>query len=356
MTAPFARPIALKLAAGVLFLLALSGGPALGVTHLKSGQVPPPIALDTLAGQRFTLESAHGRPLVLIFGELYHERTLRACGEIRSVLESEALSDHAVASALVIAQDAPIEQLKADAAKDQSLPPTILHDVTRKAYGDYRVSVMPSVVIINGEGRVVHAVPGYTARLKDIVADAVKVASGEMSAERFEQLLHPAEESIDESQVKAARISSLARQLARRGLDAMAEEKYAEALGLAPKYAPAQLGLAMLMLRKSDLARAEAAFRTAMDTDPKSVEASLGLAYVQTLRGGDELADARDVVLGVLQADPEEPRAYYLLGLIHQQRAETDDAIAAFRKASELLMARRESWNLIPGNLNDEPE
>jgi len=339
--------IAWALAALVLLLLVpLQRGVA--VTHLERGDRPPDLTLETLAGEPVTLNDQRGRPVIIVFGELYHERTLAACGDIARVLESDALATRSISVLLVVAQDAPTPALTKQ-ARDPRLPSTILHDVRREAYGDYRVAVMPSVVIIDGEGRVVHALAGYTARLKDIVNDALLVATGASSYEEFERGLRPAPAPIDEARVRAARVTSLARQLSRRGLNDLAVEKYREALDIASDYAPARLGLATAMLDTGRLADAEREFRGVIVADSSSVEASLGLAYVLTLRGGAELKEARAIVRHLLKNDPREPRAHYVLGLVQQQAGEIDDAIVSFRKSAELLMSRRQAWNVVPG-------
>jgi tetratricopeptide (TPR) repeat protein len=332
--------------AGLALLLGLAQ-PGAAVTHLKHGDQPPPLALATLDGDRVSLADHRGEAIVVVFGELYHEKTLQACGALRRVLAADAMASFPVATLLVIAQDAPVDELRAR-ADDPRLPPTILHDVDRTAYGDYRVAVMPSVVIVDADGRVVHAVAGYTARFGDIVADALLVAAGALDYERFAERLHPAAEPVDEAVVRAGRITNLARQLARRGLRTLAQEKYHEALELAPDHAPARLGLAMTLLETRRLSDAEREFRAALEASPELLEASLGLAYVQTLRGGDELSEAAGALERLLRDHPNEPRAHYLLGLVHQQRDESDEAIASLRRSAELMMSRRDAWTVVP--------
>jgi len=331
----------------ILAILIMLVAPAVAATHLKRGDLPPSFTLDSLDGERVSLADRRGHPIVLVFGELYHDKTLEACGEIGRALKSDALASHAITMLLVVAQRAPVEDLRARAT-DPRLPALILHDADRGVYADYRVAVMPSVVIIDAKGRVVHAVAGHSARFADIVTDALHVAAGELSFEQFEKMLHPTADAADETMIRASRITSLARQLARRGLGRLAEEKYQEALAIAPDYPPARIGFAMILLEMDRLSAAEREFRTALAVNPASLEAALGLAYVQTLRGGAELDAARQSIRDLLRDHPSEPRAHYLLGIIQQNRDEKDDAIASFRKSTELLMNRRETWTVIP--------
>jgi tetratricopeptide (TPR) repeat protein len=337
-------------AAGVVLSVA---SPAGGVTHLERGVEAPPVALPTIRGTSTSLQELRGRTVVLVFGELYHEKTLLVCGEIRNALAEDPLAGQIIAPVLVVARDAPESEL-AEQARDPRLPRRILLDRERAAYGAYRVSVMPSCVVIDANGRVVHAVAGYTSRLADILADAMLVAVGDLAAGEFDRRLRPGPDGApDESVLRASRIESLARQLVRRGLNELAEEKYREALALAPEHVPARLGLGMLLLERRQLAAAEEQYRAVLAADEGSTDATLGLAYIQTLRGGAELEEAERTLRGVLVANPAEARAHYLIGLIHQDRGEHEAAGAAFRKAAELLMSRRDAWSVNPGKHDD---
>jgi Flp pilus assembly protein TadD len=176
------------------------------------------------------------------------------------------------------------------------------------------------------------------------VGDATLVSEGVLSPDQFRKTLRPEATEVSREQSRAARLTNLARQLLRRGLPDLAEEKYHEALELMPTYVPARLGLGLLKLRRGRLAEAELEFRTVLGSEPKSLDARLGLAYVQVLRGGEEVGEAETMLHGILAGNPPEPRAHFLLGLIHQQRSEPDEAAASFRKAAEFLMSQRGTW------------
>ncbi|MEI8198373.1 MAG: tetratricopeptide repeat protein, partial [Phycisphaerae bacterium] len=197
------------------------------------------------------------------------------------------------------------------------------------------------VVVIDKAGHVVLARAGMTPQFSDNLSDALLYAAGKLSLEQYELTLHPkAQPAANESDpaVKAGRIAGLAQQLARRGLDDMAAEKYAEALQLDPKQPGAHLGFGMLQLKRGKLAEAEVQFKLLLEQDPKSLEAKLGLAFVQTSRGGGELDLAEQSVREILVANPTLARGHYLLGLIAQQRKKPEEAAQSFKKAAEILM------------------
>jgi len=318
---------------------------AAGVVHLHRGDVPPGIDLTDLGGRHVRTADLAGRTVVLVFGELYHDKTLSACHDLYSATSEGALADRSIARLLIVGQDAPASALQ-ERAVDAGPGWTVLQDRGRAEFGAYRVSVLPSVVVLDRGGRVVHAVAGYGERFKDVTTDAILVAEGLLGAEAFERTLHPDRDQADPAQARAGRLASLARQLADRGMDDAARAKYEEALAVVPGFAPARLGLAALLLRGGRLAEAEQGFRDVIAVEPHDLEARLGLAYVLVLRGGDELAEAETIVHAVLANRAGEPRAHYLAGMIHQQRGEVAEAAASFRAAAELLMNRR--WDLVP--------
>lgn len=305
------------------------------------GSVAPVLELSDLDGTPFDPDRVKGRVYVLIFGELYHQPTRQGCGEVDRVLNDPRLSGDTITPILIIAQDASRLDLKTQ-ADSLGLAGMILHDPERKAFAEYRVSVMPTVVVVGPDGKVVYSLAGLTPRFGDILTDALLVGLGRLSMDRFAEALHPTtESSLTEEQIRANRVTQLARQLGRRGLDEMADEKYHEALTLWPQSVEARLGLGRLDLKRGRIADAEAQFRAVLATSPNVVEATLGVAYVQTVRGGDELVEAERMVREVLDRDNSQPRAHYLLGRINEQRGKMTEAAANYKRAAELLLERQ---------------
>jgi peroxiredoxin/TolA-binding protein len=308
------------------------------VTHLKRGEEAPAFTLNDMAADAVSTEKLRGTILVTVFGEPFHDRTRQACSEIEAILNDPRLKGLPIRSVLVTAQQIKPEDLRLEAG--QRLPTTILRDPDRRVFGQYRVAVLPSVVVIDKEGRVVHAAAGHTARLADVVLDSLLFASGKLSAEQLDKALNPEPTTAATSDFRAERTLQLARQLARRGMDELAMEKHLEALQLDPKLMAAHLDLGMLLLKQRRLADAEAQFRAVLSEQPTSMQAQLGLAFVQTQRGGRELDEAEKTVRELLARNPNLARAHYLLGLISEQRNKSDDAAASFKKAAQLLMER----------------
>ena len=336
------RPVPLAVAAG-----AALAAPALAVMHLSRGDTAPALALPDLDGRMVKTADVRGKVLVLVFGELYHGRTLEACRQLRSVLDGAKLRDRPVVSLLVVSQDREPAALR-QAADGKPVPAVILHDRTRAASEAYRVAVLPSVVVVAGDGRVVHALAAMTTQFADVLLDALLLATGQIDADAFDARRSPGGAAgADMVTVRAERLTQLARQLARRGLAELAEQKYGEALDVEPAHAAAHLGLGVLEQRRGRLAEAEKHFGAVLEHEADSVDAALGLAFVHIARGGDELRGARGLVTRLLARNPLRPRAHYLLGLVEEKQGNVAQAAASFKQAAELLMEQSD-WEPTP--------
>lgn len=313
--------------------------PACAVTHLKRGDDAPQVELTDATGAAISTDSLRGRTVVLIFGELYHGKTVEACVKIHQAIADERLRGEPIRPLLIVSQQMNPDQLHEMARDNEHALPTILHDVDREVFATYRVAVLPSVVVIDPEGRVAHVIASMTTDFADRVTDALLLATGKITNEQFEARSHPqVEPGLTGDQARAHRLTMLAGQLSARGLVALAEQKYAESLELDPRQTAAWVGMGTLKLKRGRLSEAEQQFRKALEQDPQSTDAALGLAFVMTRRGGDELPEARKLTRKVIANDPSQPRAHYLLGLIHEQLGDSEAASDSFKRAAELLL------------------
>lgn len=114
-----------------------------------------------------------------------------------------------------------------------------------------------------------------------------------------------------------------------------AEREFGRALGLNPNYAPIHeyYGWYLISMRRMDEANREG--RRAVELDPLSAEIHTMLGwYSYFARGYDQAA--AELHTG-LELDPGYWFGYYVLGQVLAQRGRIDDAMAAQRKAAEIL-------------------
>jgi len=331
-----ARTLSLQALAAAVAVIA---APLAGAASPPRGSDAPPITLKSLDGAEVSTAKLAPKPLVLIFGETNHDGTKQACADVLDAIKDPRLGA-APAAVLVTARDVPEAQMKEESQHGR-FPPFILRDTKREAFGAYRVLVMPSVVVVDGKGKVVHAMPGFLPRFKEILGEALLVASGKETAEQLDQVIAGPAPSADPDAIRAERLTHLGIELARRGVYDAAEARFGEAIALAPTHNGARLGLADLLVRQNRLSDAEPLYRSVLGSNPQSLEAALGLALVQAKRGGDELPKAEAAVRALVEKDPSSARAQYILGLVLETKADMPAALAAFKKAAELALEQR---------------
>ncbi len=304
------------------------------------GSVAPAFALESLHSERVTLEQFAEKPVVLIFGDLRHEGAKKASSEVLRVLKDPRLVKQGIVPIFVTAESTPLEEMQ-ELVEGGNFPVLVLHDPHRDAFGAYKILVVPSVVVVDGNGIVVYAMPGFLPRFVDLLTQSLLVSTGQMTDEVFEASIDAKNGApvADPNALRAERLVHLGEQLLKHGLDEMAEARFREAVQLMPGYEPARLALGEQYRTGGKIDDAEAQFRAILDENPDSVAGALALARVQIDRGGDSLNQAEATIRAVLARLPETPRAHYQLGLIYESRGYLFAAAASYRKAAELLLA-----------------
>lgn len=300
-----------------------------------------PLVFQDLDGREVRLDGERDRTAILIFGELYHKKTLQTCKEMLLIQADPRFARKPPELILVVSQDLPEAELKAKASSGP-FPKVIIQDTKRRAFGAFRIVVLPTVAVLGRDGSVVHSMPGFSSRLTDITMAAVLRSENRLSSKEFQDALHPVPEpETSDKQRRATRLTRLADQLQQKNMDDLAQQRYEDALDLVPSYLDAQIGLGNLFLYRHQLSEAEKQFASALETKPDSTPAALGMAFVQALRGGDQAAKAQNTAHDVLTAEPKNPQAHYLLGLLAEQANEYKEAALRYKMAAELLMGRR---------------
>jgi len=331
-----AWPVAALLAA------AARGGPP--VADLEHGAVAPPIRATTIEDERIDTAARDGPVLIVLFGATGQAKTDQACRLVAAALEPIAARREPHRWLLVLSRSSAPADLE-PVLGELPCRPSVVHDESREIFGAFRTVVVPTAVVIDREGRVVHRQAAMSNRFGDIIADALAVALGHMSYERFEQSLHaPADDAQDAASAQRAdRLVQFGRRLAEEGRDALAEEKFRQAIDLDPAAPAPRLALGEFLLDRSRLDEAGAWFRSVPEGRRESIDARLGLARVCAAQSPPDLEEAEQLVRAVLEGMPDLARAHYAMGLIHERRGDAIAAAASYRRAAELLMRQAAS-------------
>lgn len=303
------------------------------------GSDAPPIRLRDGDGAEVVSTAMAPRALVVIFGELDHAGTQKTCETVLDVLADPRFGQGTVVPMLVVAHAGDARPANGDKNR---LPPIVLHDPSREAFGSYHILVIPSVVIVDGKGKVTYAMPGFVSRFKELLTTSVLTATGGQPSPTLDEVLTAGErEAGSPDRVRAGRLVRLGEELVKHRLYEMAEARFSEALALSPGNVEAKLGLGDLMLRTNRVEDAAGVFRSVLATEPESPGALLGMAGVHLAKGSPEdLGAAEVLVKRVMDAGLPNATAHYLLGTIRESQGRAEDAAKQYRTAVELLLKK----------------
>lgn len=299
----------------------------------------PAIHLKDLEGIAHTVKADEHKTLILVFGDAGHEGTRKACNDIADSLDDTRIDAKSVESFLITASDAATESIK-DAAKLSHYPSTILRDPQRDTFSTFHIVVIPTIVVIDTKGKVLHATPGFVQRFKDIITSAVLVSQGKATIESLDQLIATkGEEQINPDDARATRLIHLGHELMRHRMFDTAQERFSEAMKLRPDNVEAMRGLGDVLIRKAKHADAVAVLRSALAKSPESSAVQLSLAEAKLgLATQADANEAERLIKGVLSNEPKNARSHYLMGKLLEAANHQSDALSEYRTAAELLL------------------
>lgn len=336
----------LLISAVILSLCSSSSlGQNTGLLDLKRGDPVPVIKLKTLDGKDFDSSKLSGTTLVVLFGDVNMLNTQTVCRRLGTMLtDKDQFGNDKVMLVLILSGHTVIEEARSKIAETPKIwPDIILHDSERMAFENYEVTVLPSTVVIDGEGKVVHAVAGLMPMYYEIIANSVLLSTGKIDDEQFEQRINPPQHhEITPEEGKADRAVKLAGQLIKHNIIEGAIEQYLKAIQLVPEHIEAHLGLANLYMSQGDYDAAQSMYEKALEIKSSLLEAKLGLASISILTSepGD-LTEVKEYLEQIIAKDKKVARAHYLLGCIYEKRNETEQAAAAYKLAAEILMEQQ---------------
>ncbi len=219
----------------------------------------------------------------------------------------------------------------------------VLLDKNLKAFGDYGITVLPSIIVIDKEGRIDLALSGVSLAFADMVEDAILLATARITRQQLESSGSAVQqEGAQQELVKRVhRLTSLAGQLARRGYTQLAMERYREALELDNTYVEARIGTARCLVKLNLLPDAVGQLQTVLLADPNHAEANVVMSQIEITQGGDGTVEGKMRLQRILTVNPDHPEANYLMGTVCEAQGETDHALIYYKKAAKWLLETR---------------
>jgi hypothetical protein len=324
----------------VLLLVTTANSSVHVLSQLNQFDKAPELVLPKLASPLESIDLQKlGRPTILIFGEAYNQHTLESLVKLKEIFDTIGITESDLNVFLIVSHTPDKQQISQIHAKE-NINVEILLDKNLNAFGDYGIIVLPSTIVIDKQGRVDLAVSGVPLSYADMVEDATLLATERITRQQFESSLSAKQQNTteQESVMRAHRLASLARQLARRNFTKLAIKRYRQALELDKTYDEARIGVARCLIKLNFLPDAIEELQKILQNNAEDVEANLVMAQIEIIQGGGGIADGKQKILQILSVNPDNPEANYLMGTACEAQGQKDDALNYYKKAARLLL------------------
>ncbi|MEJ2702701.1 MAG: tetratricopeptide repeat protein [Sedimentisphaerales bacterium] len=324
----------------ILLLFADANSSVHVLSELNQFDKAPEFALPKLTSPAETLDlQTIDRPTILIFGEPYNQQTLESLVKLKRIVDAVGLAE-ADLRVFLIVSNTPDQQQLTQLHEEGKISEEILLDKNLKAFGDYGITVLPSTIVIDKQGRIDLALSGVPLSFTDMVEDAILLATERITRQQFESSRSAAQQTnVQQESVKRAhRLAGLARQLARRDYTKLALKRYNEALELDNTYAEARIGVARCLIKLNLLPDAIEELQKILRSNAEDVEANLVMSQIEIIQGGDGIMEGKQRLRRILATNPNHPEANYLMGMACEAEGENDHALNYYKKAAKRLL------------------
>lgn len=324
----------------ILLLVTSAEPPVRVLSQLNPSDKAPDFVLPKLESpaESVILQKLN-QPDILVFGEAYHQQTLESLVKLKEIVDTLGLTENDLHVFLIVSHS-PTEQQLAQLHDKSRISVVVLLDEHLKAFGDYGVTVLPSTVVIDKQGRIDLALSGFPLSFADMVDDAILVATGRITHQQQTSATSEAQQASaqEESVKRAHRLVSLAHQLAARNYTTLALQRYREALELDGTYLQARIGAARCLVKLNLLPDAIEELQKVLQANEDYIEANLILSQINILQGGDGITEGKSRLERILSVNPEQPEANYLMGMVCEAQGEKDHALNYYKKAAKRLI------------------
>jgi tetratricopeptide (TPR) repeat protein len=292
--------------------------------------------LKDLGGRELALKDFRGKIVVLIFGELYQQNTLKALQDLKRVLNEKASYREEIDVFLIISEKRNADEyLKVKGGLEINYP--VLLDYQRNAYAQFEIVAIPTTFVIDRQGKIAAKLASYTIAYYDQIDAELGYLLGELNEQELKSVMSPTAEP--EISGKTDRILSLAKSLKKRGYYDNALESYKQVLAGDPDLKEAHIAVGSIYIKKKDPENAQREFQAVLDKNPDEPVALKGMAQVHFLKG--EVKKAEDLLQKVILSDYEDDDIYYIMGEIYEKQGKLKEAISFYKKNCLKLLQKR---------------
>ncbi len=306
---------------------------------INPGEPLPTVVLTAQdSGQSLTLDQTSSKNSMVIFWAADNKikkkrviKTLKIIRELQVFLNEKKTSLYIVNAG----NDTPgiINEVMAAA----NLPLPVYLDTDLKAYSRLGIFVMPSVLLVDPQGKVAAGL-GYSRDLGKRLKGEIEIMLGEKDRAQFEQDLHPVIAKKSAEEKNASRHLHLGQTMAKRGQLESAIRELKKALELAPDLADAQIQLGCLYIDVDQISLAKEALAKGLAGKPDSLDGQICQARIMASEG--DIAAAIDDLLYLRLRNQRDFNLHYVTATLLVQQGKFEEAAKEYDSAYNLLLKK----------------
>lgn len=316
---------------GLMASLFLSFSPALaGPRNINPGDPIGVLKLTALDGAAVDSSTWSGRPSVWLFISPRQNSSERAMLALQKIVDDTP--PPGLAAVLLTTDAEHLPELRDFAARNRIRMPIGL-DAGRQQYGRLGIIVMPTLLLVNRDGKLHQSMPGYEPGYEHVLGAHVQFLTGRINEKELAVRISASRPARDMSRERAERLTQSAEVMLGRGLKAEAAAELERAMKTDPHYHKAALDLALLKTATGDSKAADALLDKVLQADPHEREARLVIGIIRFRE--KRLDDAEKSLKEALMLNPDPARTHYWLARVYEARGDNDAARRGYRAAAE---------------------
>jgi tetratricopeptide (TPR) repeat protein len=302
--------------------------------NVEQGGEIPAVQLQKVDGGSFSLSpsAVKGKGLILLFWGADTDVKKKRAIEIMEILNGVAESYEEIKVVAINAQKNRSETIHEVISQVNPQYPVLL-DEGNDAYNAFGLFVVPSILVVNGEGLIKTGF-GYSNTIEDKIDTEILLLLGKISEQEAKEKLSPEVDKRSSQEVKALQHLRLGIRMENMGMLDKAKEEYARAVGLF-ELAEAYIRLGALRLEEGDLEGAGKDINKGLALDPDAPDAKIAYARLRVAKG--DLEGVVEDLQMLSFMSPKNHVLHYAIGNAYEAKGEFKNAIKEYKKAYEFL-------------------
>ncbi|MBU0481032.1 MAG: redoxin family protein [Proteobacteria bacterium] len=306
---------------------------------INPGDQLPGVTVKNMRSQQdTTLDKFQGKPLLLVFiGADIPTKKERSIKALQVVQKLEPFVKEKGFTSLVIDVQGDDSGVINELISATAVTLPFYSDVDKSAYGGLGIFVMPSILLVAADGKIVEGM-GYSSDLSKRLKGEIEVMLGEKTRAQVEEELRPVmvEKSAEEKGAK--RYFNLGKTMLERGQPESAMKEFGKAIELEPDMGKAHIYLGCLQLDEGKVAEAKASLAKGMESEPDYLPGQICQARIKAKEGA--LDEAMDDISFLMMRHSRDSSLHYVLGTFLEEKSGVGEAGKEYRKAYELLLKK----------------